>query len=83
MTGRNCDACLPNYWGLSDDQDGCKPCNCDPGGSYDNSCDVQTGQCRCRPHIGGRTCNQPEQSFYTGRMDFLRFEAEYATPSDV
>ena len=44
VTGRDCDQCLPEHWGLSDTRDGCKPCDCDPGGSYDNMCDVITGQ---------------------------------------
>ena len=46
VTGRDCDQCLPEHWGLSDTRDGCKPCDCDPGGSYDNMCDVATGQVR-------------------------------------
>ncbi|XP_066997490.2 laminin subunit beta-1 [Anabrus simplex] len=78
VRGRDCNQCLLEYWGLSDDRDGCKPCDCDPGGSYDNNCDVITGQCRCRPHVTGRTCNQPEQSFFTGSLDFLVYEAELA-----
>ncbi|GAB1863172.1 Laminin subunit beta-1 [Camponotus japonicus] len=76
VTARDCNQCLPEYWGLSEDRDGCKPCDCDPGGSYENSCDVITGQCRCRPHVSGRTCNQPEQSYYTGSLDFLIYEGE-------
>lgn len=46
VTGRDCNQCLPEYYGLSVDRDGCKPCDCDMGGSYDNLCDVITGQCR-------------------------------------
>ncbi|XP_063992157.1 laminin subunit beta-1 isoform X3 [Diachasmimorpha longicaudata] len=82
VTARDCNQCLPEYWGLSDDHDGCKPCECDPGGSYESTCDVITGQCRCRPHVGGRTCNQPEQSYYTGSLDFLIYEGELAGGSD-
>lgn len=83
VTARDCNQCLPEYWGLSEDRDGCKPCDCDPGGSYENSCDVVTGQCRCRPHVSGRTCNQPEQSYYTGSLDFLIYEGELSRATDV
>ncbi|CAK9803904.1 Laminin subunit beta-1 [Anthophora quadrimaculata] len=82
VTARDCNQCLPEFWGLSEDPEGCKPCDCDLGGSYENSCDVVTGQCRCRPHISGRTCNQPEQSYYTGSLDFLIYEGELARASD-
>ncbi|KAG7208341.1 hypothetical protein KM043_014577 [Ampulex compressa] len=82
VTARDCNECLPEYWGLSEDPDGCKPCDCDPGGSYENSCDVRTGQCRCRPHVSGRTCNQPEQSYYTGSLDFLIYEGELSRATD-
>lgn len=82
VTGRDCNQCLPEFYGLSDDADGCKPCDCDPGGSLENSCDVVTGQCRCRSHVTGRTCNQPEQSYYTGYLDLLTYEGELARGTD-
>ncbi|KAK2178481.1 hypothetical protein NP493_542g02038 [Ridgeia piscesae] len=78
VTGRNCDQCLPQYWGLGDDIEGCKPCNCDVGGSYDNKCDQQTGQCNCRPNIIGRHCDQPAPGFFITNLDYLIYEAEFA-----
>ncbi|GLV46313.1 LanB1 [Carabus blaptoides fortunei] len=81
VTGRDCNQCLPEYWGLSEKRDGCQSCDCDPGGSLDNNCDVLTGQCRCRDHVQGRTCNQPKQHFFTGSLDFFVYEAESATGS--
>lgn len=33
-------------------------CDCDPTGSSDMQCDVQTGQCNCRPNFVGKTCNK-------------------------
>ncbi|XP_015510641.1 laminin subunit beta-1-like isoform X1 [Neodiprion pinetum] len=81
VTARDCSQCLPEYWGLSEEQDGCKPCDCDLGGAYDNFCDVVTGQCRCRRNIGGRTCNEPEQSYYTVSLDFLIYEGENSRAS--
>ena len=83
VTGRDCDQCLPEHWGLSENnRDGCKPCDCDPGGSYDNSCDLHSGQCKCRPFVTGRTCNQPEQGYFAGLLDFRVYEAEYGGISD-
>ncbi|XP_001607740.1 laminin subunit beta-1 [Nasonia vitripennis] len=82
VVGRDCNQCLPEYWGLSDDQEGCKPCDCDLGGAYNNSCDAYTGQCHCRPHVSGRSCNVPEQNYYTGWIDYLIYEGEYAKGTD-
>ena len=49
---RDCDQCKPEHYGLSEsDPEGCKPCDCDLGGAYNNQCDVVTGQCLCRPNI--------------------------------
>lgn len=38
--------------------DGAKACECDPTGSYDLDCDPIGGQCKCKPNVIGRTCNQ-------------------------
>ncbi|XP_045763447.1 laminin subunit beta-1 [Maniola jurtina] len=76
VTGRNCDQCLPEFYGLSDSDDGCLPCDCDPGGSLDRDCDVITGQCKCRPNVMGLRCNQPIQNFFVGALDSIVIEAE-------
>lgn len=76
VTGRDCNQCLPEYFGLSEKRDGCQPCDCDPGGSFDNFCDVVTGQCRCRDHMTDRRCNVPKQQHFTASIDFLLFESE-------
>jgi len=55
---------MPETYGLSDSPEGCALCNCDAGGSYDNYCDVISGQCRCRPHMTGRTCAHPKQNYF-------------------
>lgn len=77
VIGKNCDQCEYEHWGLSEDTDGCKPCNCDIGGSIDTHCDVISGQCKCLPHLAGKTCNKPEQSYFVPYM-FKRYEAENA-----
>ncbi|XP_050676949.1 laminin subunit beta-1 [Leptidea sinapis] len=76
VTGRNCDQCLTEFYGLSDSVDGCLACDCDIGGALDNDCDVITGQCKCRPNVTGRRCDQPIQNFFVGALDSIVFEAE-------
>ncbi|NWU72049.1 LAMB2 protein, partial [Pterocles burchelli] len=78
VTGRNCDQCLPERWGLSHDLAGCRPCDCDVGGARDNQCAVETGQCRCRSHVVGRQCGQVEPGFYRINLDHYTYEAEDA-----
>lgn len=75
VTGKDCNQCLPETYGLSDQKDGCSPCNCDPGGSENNFCDVFTGQCKCRQYMTGRTCDTPKQNYYIPKIDTI-FEAE-------
>ncbi|XP_077296582.1 laminin subunit beta-1 [Arctopsyche grandis] len=78
VIGRDCNQCLPEHWGLAEEEDGCQRCECDFGGSLDNNCDIVTGQCRCRPNTQGRRCEQPMQHFFAGALDNLVFEAEAA-----
>ena len=58
-----------------------QPCECDIGGSIDNNCNVVDGQCRCRPNVTGRRCDQVEEQHFVGSLDFLLFEGELATGS--
>lgn len=83
VTGRDCNQCLPEFWGLSEKKDGCQFCDCDQGGSVDNNCDVITGQCQCREHMTGRRCDTPKQQYFTASLDFLLYEAELARASPV
>ncbi|XP_029018655.2 laminin subunit beta-1b [Betta splendens] len=76
--GHNCDQCLPEHWGLSNDMDGCRPCDCDKGGAVNNNCDPHSGQCVCREHMFGRRCDQVESGFYFIALDHYTFEAEDA-----
>ncbi|EFP07181.1 hypothetical protein CRE_13469 [Caenorhabditis remanei] len=78
VTGENCDQCLPEHYGLSEHVDGCKACDCDIGGSYDNTCEVSTGQCKCREGFSGRRCETADSSFYCADITHYVYEAEYA-----
>ncbi|KAK7893120.1 hypothetical protein WMY93_022272 [Mugilogobius chulae] len=78
VTGRDCDQCVAEHWGLSNDMDGCRPCDCDLGGAVNNQCDQVTGQCVCRPHMFGRRCDQVESGFYFIALDHYTYEAEDA-----
>ena len=82
VIGRDCDQCMPEHYGLSlENPNGCTPCDCDIGGSYDNNCEVTSGQCKCRPKLGGRRCDEVEDGYYTGSLDHLLFEGELALGS--
>ncbi|KAM3608561.1 uncharacterized protein V6R79_001006 [Siganus canaliculatus] len=78
VTGRDCDQCVSEHWGLSNDMDGCRPCDCDLGGAVHNRCDPVSGQCVCRDHMFGRRCNQVESGFYFIALDHYTYEAEDA-----
>uniref|UniRef100_A0AAR2IYV5 Laminin, beta 1b n=1 Tax=Pygocentrus nattereri TaxID=42514 RepID=A0AAR2IYV5_PYGNA len=78
VTGRYCNQCAPQHWGLSNDMDGCRPCDCDLGGALNNNCSPVTGQCVCREHMFGRRCDQVESGYYFASLDHYIFEAEDA-----
>ncbi|XP_048195748.1 laminin subunit beta-1 isoform X1 [Perognathus longimembris pacificus] len=78
VMGQRCDQCLPQHWGLSNDLDGCRPCDCDLGGALNNSCSPESGQCSCRPHMIGRQCNEVESGYYFTTLDHYLYEAEEA-----
>ncbi|XP_077370920.1 laminin subunit beta-2 isoform X1 [Festucalex cinctus] len=78
VTGRSCDQCLPEHWGLSLDLNGCRACECDIGAALDNHCSVGSGQCRCRSHMTGRQCTQVESGYFFMALDYLLYEAELA-----
>jgi hypothetical protein len=43
---------------------GCPHCKCDPSGSTSEICDSLTGQCPCRPGVGGIHCDHCSADHY-------------------
>ncbi|XP_040262985.1 laminin subunit beta-2 isoform X2 [Bufo bufo] len=78
VTGRGCNQCLPEYWALSHDLHGCRACDCDVGGAWDNHCAAETGQCRCRNNMVGRQCSLVKSGYYRIDLDHYSYEAESA-----
>ncbi|KAM8799630.1 laminin subunit beta-2-like [Eudromia elegans] len=78
VAGRSCSQCVPEFWGLSHDVGGCRPCACDFGGAYSNRCSMEDGACPCRPHLMGRQCDQVEPGFFCAPLDHYTYEAEEA-----
>ncbi|XP_012991876.3 laminin subunit beta-2 [Esox lucius] len=78
VTGRYCNQCLPEYWGLSNDLAGCRACTCDFGGAYNNRCTVENGQCECRSHLIGRQCSDVQPGYFCAALDYYKYEAEDA-----
>uniref|UniRef100_A0A672J263 Laminin, beta 2-like n=1 Tax=Salarias fasciatus TaxID=181472 RepID=A0A672J263_SALFA len=78
VTGRYCNQCLPEYWGLSNDLVGCRPCDCDFGGAFNNRCMMDNGQCSCRRHLIGRQCSDVQPGYFCAALDHYRYEAEEA-----
>ncbi|XP_029679159.1 laminin subunit alpha-1-like [Formica exsecta] len=57
--GRKCERCAYGYYGSPGLPDGkCVPCGCNLAGSLSDTCDGETGQCKCRPGSTGRDCSQ-------------------------
>ncbi|XP_035243973.1 agrin-like isoform X3 [Anguilla anguilla] len=42
-------------------------CKCNPYGSYGGACDPTSGQCSCKPGVGGQKCDRCEPGFWNFR----------------
>jgi len=51
--------------------EGCKPCDCDPGGAKNSTCDDVSGMCECK-----RKCDAVRPGYFSANLDHLKFEAE-------
>ncbi|XP_037620786.1 laminin subunit beta-3-like isoform X1 [Sebastes umbrosus] len=72
VKGPRCDRCKTGHYDLSASNPlGCSKCSCSPDGSLSDDCDLLTGQCPCRPHFHGRTCDVCSKGYWkpalTGR----------------
>ncbi|XP_041836366.1 laminin subunit beta-3 isoform X2 [Melanotaenia boesemani] len=65
VEGPRCDRCKRGYYGLSvSNPEGCNKCSCSPDGSLSQECNPVTGQCPCRPHIHGLTCDVCSEGYW-------------------
>ncbi|XP_046546822.1 laminin subunit beta-1-like isoform X1 [Haliotis rubra] len=68
VTGRRCDQCQPQYYGLllAESPGTCKPCACNTKGTQNNSniCDSSNGQCPCKTSIEGRPCDKCKAGYF-------------------
>ncbi|KAF4097130.1 laminin subunit beta-3 [Onychostoma macrolepis] len=59
IEGNRCDRCKAGYYNLNANNPlGCSKCSCSPDGSRSGMCDQLTGQCECRPHVEGLSCDR-------------------------
>ncbi|XP_073700504.1 laminin subunit beta-3 [Garra rufa] len=59
VEGNRCDRCKAGYYNLNANNPlGCSKCSCSPDGSISDVCDQLTGQCQCRPHVEGLSCDR-------------------------
>ncbi|XP_049426216.1 laminin subunit beta-3 isoform X1 [Epinephelus fuscoguttatus] len=65
VEGPRCDRCKRGYYDLSASNPlGCSKCSCSPDGSLSDACDPLTGQCPCRPHFHGLTCDVCSKGYW-------------------
>ena len=56
--GARCDQCEPDHWGFSlHGEAGCLECGCSEASEY-TQCDLETGQCTCKPGVTGQKCDR-------------------------
>ena len=68
VDGADCSRCKNRHYGLSKvNPKGCSPCNCHKPGCFGNiaTCSNITGQCYCKEFVGGQSCGECKDGFYS------------------
>eukprot|EP00058_Branchiostoma_floridae_P008083 XP_002593571.1 hypothetical protein BRAFLDRAFT_88482 [Branchiostoma floridae] len=67
-TGTNCEQCDTLFYRNPEvshqSSSACLPCECDLVGSSSSQCNMETGQCPCKPGVGGRMCDVCLPGYY-------------------
>ncbi|XP_067931597.1 laminin subunit alpha-like [Watersipora subatra] len=72
-----CQECVAGTYNLQESNVfGCEDCDCDMGGSVSGVCNVDSGNCICRPQITGRACNKPLNLNYFPTLHQFKYELE-------
>ncbi|KAM9386689.1 laminin subunit alpha-3 [Phaethornis superciliosus] len=80
VCGDSCDTCEAGYYALENkNYFGCRGCQCDVGGSLSPACAEPWGGCRCRAHVVGTACQEPEKNYYFPDLHHIKFEIEDGT----
>ncbi|XP_064026607.1 laminin subunit alpha-3 [Pogoniulus pusillus] len=78
--GAACDTCEAGHHALQNKNYlGCQGCWCDAGGSLSPVCAAPSGGCRCRAHVVGTSCQEPEKNYFFPDLHQMKFEAEDGT----
>ncbi|KAM9260806.1 laminin subunit alpha-3 [Cariama cristata] len=80
VCGDSCDTCEAGYYALENkNYFGCRGCLCDVGGSLSPACAEPWGGCRCRAHVVGTACQEPEKNYFFPDLHHMKFEIEDGT----
>ncbi|RMC15508.1 hypothetical protein DUI87_07700 [Hirundo rustica rustica] len=87
VCGDSCDTCEAGYYALEEkNYFGCQAsamglpgCRCDVGGSLSPACSQPSGSCRCRAHVVGTACREPEKNYFFPDLHHMKFEIEDGT----
>ncbi|RNA21261.1 Laminin subunit gamma-1 [Brachionus plicatilis] len=63
-TGDRCEKCLPNYYGNALTSFKCMSCDCFEKGSESSECNLNDGQCVCKPNVKNRRCDQCREGYW-------------------